>query len=175
LPNLDSQQTSSRPFPSLPTQYSLVHFFRLYRSGHNIFRLFFFHIQAIVRSPSSYSSALPRKRSSLRFPPPSRRQYNAYQLFFSWFALANVWLTFSIIIDLVPALSPHPIYLFVTKDIVRAFFFPFFLSDAPAYLLSFLFADNLGQPQSEMGLSRYPHAAGKYVPSLKSALENRSD
>ncbi|KAJ7124787.1 chitin synthase [Mycena crocata] len=29
--------------------------------------------------------------------------YNAFSLFFSWFALANLWLTFSIIIDLLPS------------------------------------------------------------------------
>jgi len=53
--------------------YSLYHFFRLYRSGHGILRMFFFHIQAL---------------------------YNTASLIFSWFALANLWLTFSIIIDL---------------------------------------------------------------------------
>ncbi|KAF8623755.1 hypothetical protein AX15_006198 [Amanita polypyramis BW_CC] len=55
--------------------YALVHFWRLYQSGHNIFRLFMFHIQAL---------------------------FNAFILFFNWFALANLWLTFSIIIDLIP-------------------------------------------------------------------------
>lgn len=30
-------------------------------------------------------------------------QFNAVQLFFTWFSLANLWLTFSIIIDLLPA------------------------------------------------------------------------
>jgi chitin synthase len=29
-------------------------------------------------------------------------QYNIFSLTFSWFALANLWLTFSIIIDLLP-------------------------------------------------------------------------
>ncbi|KAL9931712.1 hypothetical protein V8E36_009498 [Tilletia maclaganii] len=55
--------------------YSLVHFFRIYKSNHGIVRLFFFHLQAL---------------------------YNAFQLFFSWFALANLWLTFTIIIDFLP-------------------------------------------------------------------------
>jgi len=55
--------------------YAVVHFFRLYRSGHGIIRMFFFHIQAL---------------------------YNIFSLTFSWFALANLWLTFSIIIDLLP-------------------------------------------------------------------------
>lgn len=55
--------------------YSLVHFFRIYKSDHNIIRLFFFHIQAI---------------------------FNMFTLIFSWFALANMWLTFSIIISFLP-------------------------------------------------------------------------
>lgn len=46
--------------------------------------MFFFHIQAL---------------------------YNIITLIFSWFALANLWLTFSIIITMMPELSP-PVYLF---------------------------------------------------------------
>ncbi|THH15206.1 hypothetical protein EW146_g5227 [Bondarzewia mesenterica] len=56
--------------------YAVVHFFRFYKSGHGIIRMFFFHVQAI---------------------------YNILSLIFSWFALANIWLTFSIIIDLLPS------------------------------------------------------------------------
>ncbi|KAI0346769.1 glycosyltransferase family 2 protein [Trametopsis cervina] len=55
--------------------YALVNFFRLYKSGHGLIRMFFFHVQAL---------------------------YNVFSLVFSWFALANLWLTFSIIIDLLP-------------------------------------------------------------------------
>lgn len=55
--------------------YSLVHFWKIYRSGHNIFRIFFFHLQAL---------------------------YNFCVLFVTWFALANYWLTFSIIIQFLP-------------------------------------------------------------------------
>lgn len=55
--------------------YSLVHFFRIYKSNHGIIRLFFFHLQAL---------------------------YNVFTLVFSWFALANLWLTFSIIINFLP-------------------------------------------------------------------------
>jgi chitin synthase len=59
-----------------------------------------------------------RLESSTRLTPLFlSSQFNAYQLFFSWFALANVWLTFTIIVDLVPALA-NPIYLFGTADIV---------------------------------------------------------
>ncbi|KAJ6519374.1 glycosyltransferase family 2 protein [Mycena sanguinolenta] len=56
--------------------YALANFFRLYQSSHGILRLLFFHVQAL---------------------------YNIISLFFSWFALANLWLTFSIIIELLPS------------------------------------------------------------------------
>ncbi|KAA1466457.1 chitin synthase [Dentipellis sp. KUC8613] len=56
--------------------YAVVHFFRFYKSGHGIIRMFFFHVQAL---------------------------YNVFSLLFSWFSLANLWLTFSIIIDLLPS------------------------------------------------------------------------
>ncbi|KAK2466180.1 hypothetical protein APHAL10511_001822 [Amanita phalloides] len=56
--------------------YALVHFFKLYKSGHGPIRMFFFHVQGL---------------------------YNVFSLLFSWFALANMWLTFSIIIDLLPS------------------------------------------------------------------------
>jgi len=69
--------------------YALVHFFDLYKSGHNPIRMFFFHIQAM---------------------------YNIFSLVFSWFALANIWLTFSIIIDLLPS---QGILLFGTADITH--------------------------------------------------------
>ncbi|KAF8812402.1 glycosyltransferase family 2 protein [Phlegmacium glaucopus] len=55
--------------------YALVNFFMFYRSGHGIIRMFFLHVQAL---------------------------YNVFSLIFSWFALANLWLTFSIIIELLP-------------------------------------------------------------------------
>lgn len=71
--------------------YALVHFFRFYKSGHNPFRLFMFHIQAL---------------------------FNMFQLFFSWFALANLWLTFSIIIRLVPK-GQDPLYIFGTEEITH--------------------------------------------------------
>ncbi|KAL1413394.1 Chitin synthase, class 7 [Vanrija albida] len=55
--------------------YSTLRFYRIYRSSHNPIRMFFFHIQAL---------------------------YNLCNLIFAWFALANMWLTFSLIIQLVP-------------------------------------------------------------------------
>ncbi|PSK42338.1 Chitin synthase 3 [Elsinoe australis] len=56
------------------TIYSLMHFGRLYKSGHNIIRMFFFHIQMI---------------------------YNIATVILTWFALASYWLTTSVIMDLV--------------------------------------------------------------------------
>ncbi|ORY64638.1 chitin synthase-domain-containing protein [Leucosporidium creatinivorum] len=54
--------------------YSLAHFGRYYKSDHGIVRLFFLHVQAI---------------------------YNTINLIMSWFAVANYYLTFSIIITIV--------------------------------------------------------------------------
>ncbi|KDQ17324.1 glycosyltransferase family 2 protein [Botryobasidium botryosum FD-172 SS1] len=62
-------------------------------SGYNIFRMFFLHLQAI---------------------------YNVASLVFSWFAPANIWLTFSIIIDLLPSQTP-PIYVFGTAAVTHWF------------------------------------------------------
>ncbi|KAJ3811230.1 class III chitin synthase [Lentinula lateritia] len=72
--------------------YALVNFFRFYQSGHGILRMFFFHVQAL---------------------------YNIFSLVFSWFALANMWLTFSIIIDLLPDLPSDPIIIFGTAEITH--------------------------------------------------------
>jgi chitin synthase len=54
--------------------YSLMHFGRIYQSGHSIIRMFFLHIQLI---------------------------YNILNLLFSWFSLASYWLTTTIIMELV--------------------------------------------------------------------------
>ncbi|KAA6411396.1 MAG: chitin synthase G [Lasallia pustulata] len=54
--------------------YSLMHFGRMYKSGHNIVRMFFFHIQLI---------------------------YNIFSVILAWFSLAAFWLTTSVIMDLV--------------------------------------------------------------------------
>ncbi|KAL7422785.1 Chitin synthase, class 7 [Cryptotrichosporon argae] len=69
--------------------YSLYHFFQLYRSGHGPIRMIAFHFQAI---------------------------YNAFSLIFSWFALANLWLTFSIIITMLPEQN---VILFGTLDVTH--------------------------------------------------------
>ncbi|EZF61050.1 chitin synthase B [Trichophyton rubrum CBS 289.86] len=54
--------------------YALMHFGRMYKSGHNILRMFFFHIQML---------------------------YNTFTVFMTWFALASYWLTTAVIMDLV--------------------------------------------------------------------------
>jgi chitin synthase len=54
--------------------YSLMHFSRMYKSGHNIVRMFFFHLQLI---------------------------YNIATVVLSWFSLAAFWLTTKVIMDLV--------------------------------------------------------------------------
>ncbi|ROT34654.1 chitin synthase [Sodiomyces alkalinus F11] len=54
--------------------YSLMHFGRMYKSGHNIVRMFFFHIQLL---------------------------YNFLNVIFTWFSLASYFLTTKIIMDLV--------------------------------------------------------------------------
>jgi chitin synthase len=54
--------------------YSLLHFGRMYKSGHNLIRMFFFHIQLI---------------------------YNMCQTVLAWFSLASFWLTTVVIMSLV--------------------------------------------------------------------------
>ncbi|KAI0595860.1 chitin synthase [Biscogniauxia sp. FL1348] len=54
--------------------YSLMHFGRMYKSGHNIIRMFFFHVQLI---------------------------YNIANVLFTWFSLASYYLTTTVIMDLV--------------------------------------------------------------------------
>ncbi|CAI7589892.1 hypothetical protein N7533_009893 [Penicillium manginii] len=54
--------------------YAMMHFGRIYKSGHNIIRLFFLHIQMT---------------------------YNFAGLVMTWFSLASFWLTTSVIMDLV--------------------------------------------------------------------------
>jgi len=60
--------------------YSLLHFGRMYKSGHNILRMFFFHIQLI---------------------------YNTFQTILAWFALASFWLTTAVIMNLVGTPTPN--------------------------------------------------------------------
>ncbi|KAL9120437.1 MAG: hypothetical protein Q9187_003009, partial [Circinaria calcarea] len=56
------------------TIYALIHFPRMYKSGHNIIRMAFFHFQLL---------------------------YQIVSVILAWFALAAFWLTTSIIMDLV--------------------------------------------------------------------------
>ncbi|KAE8163827.1 chitin synthase-domain-containing protein [Aspergillus tamarii] len=60
--------------------YAIMHFGRIYRSGHSLIRLFFLHIQIL---------------------------YNICQLIMTWFSLASYWLTSSVIMDLVGTPSSH--------------------------------------------------------------------
>lgn len=59
--------------------YALIHFFRLWKSKHNIIRMIFFHLQAL---------------------------YNVFLLIFTWFNLANAWMTFSVVIDILALQRP---------------------------------------------------------------------
>ncbi|KAJ5586582.1 chitin synthase [Penicillium hetheringtonii] len=54
--------------------YSIVHFTRIYKSGHNLLRLAWLHVQLI---------------------------YNLIQLAMTWFSLASYWLTTAVIMDIV--------------------------------------------------------------------------
>ncbi|KAK4693857.1 chitin synthase, partial [Lecanoromycetidae sp. Uapishka_2] len=54
--------------------YSLMHFGRMYKSSHNLVRMFFFHLQLL---------------------------YNIFSVILAWFSLAAFWLTTSVIMDLV--------------------------------------------------------------------------
>ncbi|CAM1507663.1 Fc.00g073040.m01.CDS01 [Cosmosporella sp. VM-42] len=63
--------------------YSLMHFSRIYRSSHSIFRLFFLHIQLV---------------------------YNFLNLVFTWFSLASYYLTTAIIMQLVGTPQVQSLY-----------------------------------------------------------------
>ncbi|KAI9048749.1 hypothetical protein LZ554_007580 [Drepanopeziza brunnea f. sp. 'monogermtubi'] len=56
------------------SMYSIMHFGRMYKSGHNFVRMFFLHVQLL---------------------------YNTFNVLLSWFMLASFWLTTSVIMDLV--------------------------------------------------------------------------
>ncbi|KFX92150.1 hypothetical protein V490_05541 [Pseudogymnoascus sp. VKM F-3557] len=59
--------------------YSVMHFGRMYKSGHNLVRMFFFHIQLL---------------------------YNIFTVILTWFSLASYWLTTTVIMDLVGLPEP---------------------------------------------------------------------
>jgi chitin synthase len=63
--------------------YSIMHFGRLYGSGHGVIRLFFLHIQLI---------------------------YNVTQVIFTWFSLASYYLTTTVIMTLVGTSQPKADY-----------------------------------------------------------------
>jgi hypothetical protein len=72
------------------------------------------------RRIADFKNVLPPYPSSGKLASPCSApaddQYNLFNLVFSWFALANLWLTFSIVIELVP--TSTKINIFVTADIV---------------------------------------------------------
>ncbi|KAK7190954.1 Chitin synthase, class 1 [Paraphaeosphaeria sporulosa] len=63
--------------------YSIMHFSRLYRSGHGIIRLFFLHVQLV---------------------------YNVTQVIFTWFSLASYYLTTTVLMTLVGNPQPEADY-----------------------------------------------------------------
>ncbi|MCJ1475119.1 Chitin synthase, class 2 [Lambiella insularis] len=67
------------------TLYALIHFPRMYKSGHNLIRMFFFHVQLL---------------------------YNVISVILTWFSLAAFWLTTSVLMDLVgtPDANAKPPY-----------------------------------------------------------------
>ena len=75
-------------------------------SGDLISRILVFHIQAIYNLSARRLVGLRRAAKT-----------NRVLLIFSWFALANLWLTFYVIVNLVPQATG--ISLFVTPEIVR--------------------------------------------------------
>lgn len=76
--------------------------------------------------------------------------YNIVSLVFSWFALANLWLTFSIIIQLLPAQTP-PVYAFGTQAVTHWVNLAFMWLYLGFLTLQFILA--LGnRPKGEVGL-----------------------
>jgi hypothetical protein len=81
----------------------------IYQTKHSLFSKVLLHIQAIVCYNFFYIIQFANLFLFLFV------QYNAYYLLLSWFALANMWLLFSITIDLPPF---QGIYIFGTAEIV---------------------------------------------------------
>ena len=81
-------------------------------------RSLFQTLQIWTRSDTHVFFPYPRLGTTnllLKLLPITISQYNVVSLVFSWFALANIWLTFSIIIDLLPSQNIH---IFGTNYIV---------------------------------------------------------
>lgn len=98
--------------------------------------MFFFHIQALVCSLLMQLFGVVKHLF----------QYNIFSLVFSWFALANIWLTFSIIIDLLPSQN---IIIFGTADIVRS-------SSYNYSVVLTICSDSLGQPGFQVDIPGFP-------------------
>lgn len=80
--------------------YSLMHFGRLYKSGHNIIRMFFFHLQMLYNTFQVIMTwfALGKRFSFLRTRAQSIYQTN--------YVTASFWLTTTVIMDLVGTPGP---------------------------------------------------------------------
>jgi hypothetical protein len=102
-----------------------------------------------VLPPHPSSRKLTRPSSVVRIATADL-QYNLLNLVFSWFALANLWLTFSIVIELVP--TSTKINIFVTADIVSWWYLERIKADK---------SDSLGQPGSHVDIHGVPHASGQ--------------
>ena len=132
-------------------KYATVHFFKLYKSGHNPIRMFFFHIQALV------SQINPGVSASISITNNRLVQYNIFSLIFSWFALANLWLTFAIIIDLLPSQN---LIAFGNAEVVSDRFFHHYFRSR---VNSMNRADSLGELCIERDLLGFPGSAGMRV------------
>jgi hypothetical protein len=85
-------------------------------------------------------------------------------LIFSWFQLANLWLTFSIVIGLLPnpAQGTEPTYLFGTAGIVSDL-------SCKNNLVMTLAIDALGERGSQMDISGFPRTAGMMLLNISVA------
>lgn len=147
--------------------YSLVHFYRFYGSDHSLFRIFFFHVQAL---------------------------YNLVQLVLTWFALGNLWLTFAIIIQYLPSVLLHDfsdgwLVAFHYVNLVLMWLYGFFLalqfilalgnrpvSETFAYMLSFTVFGVLGSYTLTISLwmtiRSLSHLAAENKPAVDIVLNN---
>ena len=133
-------------------------------------RSLFQTLQIWTRSDTHVLFPYPRLGTTsllLALLPITILQYNVVSLIFSWFALANLWLTFSIIIDLLPSQNIH---IFGTNYIVSPSI-QIYVSHAHARV------DFLGQPCVSMDIHCFSRVAiypclGKSTKGRKNGLCN---
>lgn len=122
-------------------------------------------LQVIQDQPQPHSDVLlphtsPRKPDVLgaRRTEVANRwltQYNIFSLVFSWFALANLWLTFAIIIDLLPSQN---LYAFGNAEVVSGRLRYSLLRSSVNQMVC---ADPLGEFCVQRNLLGFPGSAGK--------------